>query len=111
MMTKQKELEIITETIGKLGEQSYLGPWLLSVRHELESMMRADSFPSISLAGSEERARLIIERAELDAQKITNRAENKAAEIEGAANAVLNRARARISDTQKDLMKIAMNSL
>lgn len=111
MITKKEELEIITETIAKLGEKSYLGPWLLSVRHELESMMRADSFPSISLAGSEERARLIIERAQRDAQKITNKAENKAAEIEGAANAVLNRARARISDAQKDLMKIAMNSL
>ena len=111
MKTKQQELNIINQAIRDLGEQSYLGPWLLSVRHELEAAMNADMFPSVSLAGSEERARLIIERAERDAQKITNRAENKAAEIEGAANAVLNRARARISDAQKDLMKIAMNSL
>lgn len=111
MITKKEELEIISETIAKLGEKSYLGPWLLSVRHELESMMRADSFPSVSLADSEERARLIIERAQRDAQTITNRAENKAAEIEGAANAVLNLARVRISDAQKDLAKIAINSL
>ena len=111
MITKKEELEIINETIAKLGERSYLGPWLLSVRHELESMMRADTFPSVSLSGSEERARLIIERAERDAQKIANRAENNAAQIEDAAKAALNRARVRIADAQKDLAKIAMNSL
>jgi cell division septum initiation protein DivIVA len=111
MITKKEELEIINETIGKLGEKSYLGPWLVSIRHELEAMMRADTFPSVSLADSEERARLIIERAEQNAQRIANRAENKAAEIEEAANAVLNRARVRIMDAQKDLAKIAINSL
>ena len=111
MITKKEELEIITATIGQLGEKSYLGPWLLSVRHELEAMIRADTFPSVSLAGSEERARLIIERAQRDAQKIVNRAENNAAQIEGAAKAVLDRARVRIADAQKDLVKIAMNSL
>jgi len=111
MITKQQELNIINQAIRDLGEKSYLGPWLLSVRHELESMMRADTFPSVSLSGSEERARLIIERAEQNAQRIANRAENKAAEIEEAANSVLNRARVRIADAQRDLAKIAMNSL
>jgi cell division septum initiation protein DivIVA len=111
MITKQQELNIINQAIRDLGEKSYLGPWLLQVRHELEAMMRADTFPSVSLSGSEERARLIIERAERDAQRIANRAENKAAEIEEAANAVLNRARVRIADAQRDLAKIAMNSL
>ena len=111
MITKKEELEIITATIGQLGEKSYLGPWLLSVRHELEAMIRADTFPSVSLAGSEERACLTIERAQRDAQKIVNRAENNAAQIEDAAKAVLDRARMRIADAQKDLVKIAMNSL
>lgn len=31
-MTKAKELEILSEAIAKLGNESYLGPWLESVK-------------------------------------------------------------------------------
>lgn len=85
MMTKQKELEIITETIGKLGEQSYLGPWLLSVRHELESMMRADSFPCVTLSGCAEDVRDIIAKAEQKAEQIIANAKREAEKRETRA--------------------------
>jgi hypothetical protein len=70
MITKKEELAIITATIGKLGEKSYLGPWLLSVRHELESMMRADSFPCISLSEAREDALQIVKEGERQADQI-----------------------------------------
>ena len=82
MITKKEELEIITATIGKLGEKSYLGPWLLSVRHELEAMMRADSFPCISLTEAKEDALKIVKEGERQADLIKvaalQRAEDRA---------------------------------
>ena len=70
MITKKEELEIITATIGQLGEKSYLGPWLLSVRHELEAMMRADRFPCISLSEAKEDALKIVKEGEKQADLI-----------------------------------------
>ena len=80
MITKKEELAIITATIGKLGEKSYLGPWLLSVRHELEAMMRADSFPCISLTEAREDALQIVKEGEKRAVQIELSAWNKAEE-------------------------------
>lgn len=82
MITKKEELAIITATVNKLGEKSYLGPWLLSVRHELEAMMRADSFPCISLSEAREDALKIVKEGERQADLIKvaalQRAEDRA---------------------------------
>tara|TARA_R110000868_G_scaffold288067_6_gene548424 strand:+ start:534 stop:866 length:333 start_codon:yes stop_codon:yes gene_type:complete len=82
MITKKEELEIITATIGQLGEKSYLGPWLLSIRHELEAMMRADSFPCINLTEAKEDALKIVKEGERQADLLrvaaNQRAEDRA---------------------------------
>ena len=85
MITKKEELAIINETIGQLGENSYLGPWLLSVRHELEAMMRADCFPCISLTESAEDAAKIVKEGEQKAEQIIITAKQKAEKREAVA--------------------------
>lgn len=85
MITKKEELEIITETISKLGEKSYLGPWLLSIRHELEAMMRADTFPCISLSEAKEDALKIVKEGEQKAEQIIISAKQKAEKREAMA--------------------------
>lgn len=85
MITKKEELKIITETANKLGPNSYLGPWLLSVRHELESMMRADSFPCVNLTESSEHAAKIIANAERKAEQIIANAKQEAEKRETRA--------------------------
>lgn len=106
MMTKQKELEIITETANKLGPNSYLGPWLLSIRHELEAMMRADSFPCVNLTESKEHALRIIQRAEREADQIKTNAKHRAEERERLVDDARERARELIIGAQQSLLAI-----
>ena len=106
MITKKEELEIITETIAKLGEQSYLGPWLLQIRHELESMMRADSFPCISLTESAEDVAKILAKAEQKADEIKVAAKHRAEDRERLVDDARERARAIIIGAQQSLLAI-----
>ena len=55
-MTKQQEIEEIKVLAEKLGEHSYLGPWLNSVAAEVESMIRSDTFPNILPSDSAKQA-------------------------------------------------------
>ena len=106
MITKKEELEIITTTIGKLGEKSYLGPWLLSVRHELEAMMRADSFPCISLSEAKEDALKIVKEGERQADQIKVAALQRAEERAALTEREIERARTLIRDAQNALLAI-----
>jgi hypothetical protein len=106
MITKKEELEIITATIGKLGEKSYLGPWLLSVRHELESMMRADSFPCISLTEAKEDALKIVKEGEKQADLIKVAALQRAEDRAILTEREVERARGLIRDAQNALLAI-----
>jgi hypothetical protein len=106
MITKKEELEIITATIGKLGEKSYLGPWLLSVRHELESMMRADSFPCISLSEAREDALQIVKEGEKKAEQIIISAKQKAEKREEISQSNIDCAVTAIRNAQQILLSI-----
>ena len=106
MITKKEELEIITETIGKLGEQSYLGPWLLQIRHELEAMMRADSFPRVTLSQCAEDVRDIIAKAEQKSEQIVAKAEQKAEKREAMAQSNVDCAITSIRKAQQVLLSI-----
>ena len=106
MITKKEELEIITATIGQLGEKSYLGPWLLSVRHELEAMMRADSFPCISLTEAKEDALKIVKEGEQKAEQIIIGAKQKAEKREAMAQSNIDCAVDAIRKAQQILLSI-----
>jgi hypothetical protein len=101
MITKKEELEIITATIGQLGEKSYLGPWLLSVRHELEAMMRADCFPCISLSEAKEDALKIVKEGEKQADQIKVAALQRAEERATLTEREVERARTLIQGGHK----------
>jgi hypothetical protein len=106
MITKKEELEIITATIGKLGEKSYLGPWLLSVRHELEAMMRADSFPCISLTEAKEDALQIVKEGERQADLIKAAAWQREERQAALTDRETARARTLIREAQNALLAI-----
>jgi hypothetical protein len=111
MITKKEELEIINQTIAKLGPNSYLGPWLSSVRFELEAAIRSDLVPEVSLKQTSEQCARMVESAKRESQNITNRAKYKADEIMDAAQTATEKARTRIMDAQKELVRVAMSTL
>jgi hypothetical protein len=106
MITKQQELNIINQSIRDLGEKSYLGPWLLQVRHELEAMMRADTFPRISLAEAREHALQIVKEGEQKAEQIIAKAEQKAEKREAMAQSNVDCAITSIRKAQQVLLSI-----
>ena len=74
-MTKDQELAIVDQVIAQLGDQSYLGPWLASIRPELEASIRSDFNPAPYLpAEAERRGRVIIRDAALRADQIVTQA-------------------------------------
>jgi hypothetical protein len=73
-MTKQQEIDILNDTIKKLGPDSYLGPWFQQIKYELESSIRSDIFPTISLRVAAANAEVVKERAELCAKNIIEKA-------------------------------------
>lgn len=48
-MTKDQELAILDKAITDLGKDTYCGPWLAMVRHEVEQSLRSDFYPDFSL--------------------------------------------------------------
>jgi hypothetical protein len=61
MPTKNEEIEILTATIKKLGNDSYIGPWLQSVLATVESDIRNDFMPQQTIEQTRARC-LEIER-------------------------------------------------
>jgi regulator of protease activity HflC (stomatin/prohibitin superfamily) len=106
MKTKSQEIEILEETIQKLTPNSYLGPWLTEVKAELQALMRADSFPCVSLAESKHHAEKIVTEAERKAETIIANAKRDANDREAAAESRIDRARMLIRDASQNLLAI-----
>lgn len=81
-MTKNQELEILDAAISKLGPDTYLGPWLSQIRFELKSLLQSDILPQISLEDASKEARLVLERANLEADRIVKTARKNVQGIE-----------------------------
>jgi hypothetical protein len=72
-MTKSQEIEILKETIVKLGTDSYCGPWLIGQLGAIESAMSSDYSPACyALSPSEalKESMRLIQEAKADAAKI-----------------------------------------
>lgn len=61
-MTKAQELAILDKAIAALGADTYCGPWLATIRFEVEQSLRCDIFPEFSLRAAQ------VECAELKKQ-------------------------------------------
>lgn len=88
-MTKQQEIEIINEAIAKLGADSYLGPWLVQIRHELDAYMRSDIFPMITLAEARAQCEDIIRESRANMETINRESEAIISKAQARARAVI----------------------
>jgi cell division septum initiation protein DivIVA len=87
-MTKSNEIAILTDAVKKLGLDSYCGDWLKSILPEVESLMRSDFIPTLTIAETRsqcdamrkeaaEHSAKLISQAELNAAKIISEAQKK----------------------------------
>jgi len=72
-MTKHQEIEILRDTIVKLGSDSYCGPWLSGQLGAIESAINSDYSPACYALSPSEAAR--------ESQKILAEARKEAGEI------------------------------
>jgi hypothetical protein len=90
-MTKDEEIAILDATILKLGTNSYIGPWLMSMRTGIEREIRDDHEPVYTLAWYQDHCKSMVssatefsndirEKAQAQADKIIKDAEKKVAE-------------------------------
>ena len=91
-MTKQQELEILDGAIAELRPDSYLGPWLASVRGELERNIRSDLPPSPTLAAARAQCEFLIAEAKTAADHIKRESEKTIAAAEIKAQQAIDRA-------------------
>lgn len=97
-MTKAKELEILDQTIEKLGEDSYLGPWLKQVKFEVEQMVRSDYFPTVNLTEAAKQVAEMKQAADEMAVRIIQQATDRAIEMDKKREKYHNEYLARIYD-------------
>lgn len=105
-MTKLQELAVLDTAIRTLGTDSYLGPWLTQVRSEVESAIRSDYFPEITLAGSREAVAHALATAQLDAAEVIAKAESEANRIKRAANLHLDQVASALNEAQRAIQRI-----
>lgn len=84
-MNKSQEIQIIRETIEKLGVNSYCGPWLADQLPSIESAITSDYPPEVYAFSLRE--------AHIHCEKLINMAKDKAATIEKLAKAEADRVR------------------
>lgn len=105
-MTKQQEIAVLDKAIAALGPDSYLGPWLTQVRAEVESAIRSDYFPEITLKGAREAAAHTLATAQLDAAEVIAKSESEANRIKRAANLHLDQVASALSEAQRAIQRI-----
>ena len=66
-MTKASELRVLDKAIAELGTDSYLGPWLASVRANVDADMRSDFVPMLLPRDAENMAAEIVKAAKDEA--------------------------------------------
>lgn len=80
-MTKSQELELFRNLVSAFPDDSYIGEWLRQVDAEVESNLRSDIIPMISLRDSTRQCEVIVANAHDRAASILRHAEAKAESI------------------------------
>lgn len=80
-MTKDEELAILDATILKLGTNSYLGPWLMSMRVGIEHDIRADHEPAYTMAWYKNHCEQMVKAATEFANDVREEAQKQADKI------------------------------
>jgi cell division septum initiation protein DivIVA len=103
-MTKANELAILTDAVQKLGSDSYCGEWLKSILPEVESLMRSDFIPTLTIAETRSQCDAMRKEAAEHAAKIICEAEMKSAKI-------ISEADRRITGIRETLRRDIQNAL
>ncbi len=80
-MTKSEEIQIIRDTITRLGRDSYCGAWLADQLPSIESALASDYLPEVyafSIREARIHADKIVAQAKIEAQEIEARAKSDA---------------------------------
>ena len=94
-MTKQQELAIFDEFVFKFGAHSYLGPWLQSIRGEVERSITSDLYPMPDLPDAAYRKGEALRlRALAEAETIVEQGNKKYAEAMAKATREIDSKRA-----------------
>ena len=82
--TKAEELAALDKFINSYPDDSYLKGWLLSVRNEVESAIRSDVFPQVSLAETDRQCKRRLEEcnAAVEQRKLNAQRELEAKRVE-----------------------------
>jgi len=80
-MTKSQELELFRNLVSAFPDDSYIGEWLRQVDAEVESNLRSDIIPMISLRDSTRQCEAIVANANQRAASIVRQAEAQAESI------------------------------
>jgi len=86
-MTKNEEMQILEDTIMRLGNDSYCGDFLFEVLVDLERDIHDDFCPEHSFAKMRQDARNEVLRARVEANQIITEAKIKAKQITDKAMA------------------------
>lgn len=79
-MTKNREINLLDETIARFGRDSYLGPWLAEIRDTLVRQIESDFTPDAPTpAELQKAAQDALRAAQVDAEHV-KRAANEQAE-------------------------------
>ena len=106
-MYKAQELSILDSAVSKLGEDSYLGPWLMSVRSEVERDITSDFIPTASIQESRRQCVSMLEAAKIESAKRIEDAKKEAERILKEAKD----SRDSIRNSTKVLLERALSSL
>lgn len=106
-MTKAQEIQALRNVATLLGPNSYCGPWLAGITAEVESAVRSDFFPDITLDQSRKRAVEIVSEATVKAEEILKRAQTEADRLV----AVARQQRDDIISSTRDRLRAASQSL
>jgi len=85
-MTKKQELSVLDKAIAELGKDSYLGPWLASVRANVDADMRSDFVPMLLPRDAERMVAEMLEEARGKVRDLQANAQAKASKLVTEAN-------------------------
>jgi argonaute-like protein implicated in RNA metabolism and viral defense len=103
-MTKKQEIARLDSLIQSLGSDSYLGPWLKSVKGEVEQMITSDFFPDVKLSDTIQAVAKLRKDAKEDCDRMVARAQAEATGIKKEADEYRANSRFQIRRELEDLI-------
>lgn len=104
-MTKKQEIVRLDSLIQSLGSDSYLGPWLKSVKGEVEQMITSDLFPDVKLSDTIQAVAKLRKDTKEDCERMVQRARVEAEAIKKEADEYRANSRAQIRRELENLIE------